>query len=186
MTRVDLGRYYEILELPGGAPLREVQNAYLRLKKLYSGPSIVLAPLGEEFTDKKKKRILHEIEEAYAKLRAGLLENPEHAERISADESDPRVPEGDRPDDITFSGPVLRKIRERLGLTESTVCQELKLRTAFLRALEEERFEMLPEEPYLKGHLGIFARYLGLKPDRVVEDYLRRFRTWKGKRPAAL
>jgi hypothetical protein len=185
MTRVDLGKYFDILELPDGASLREVQNAYLRLKKLYSNPSIALAPLAEEFTDKKKLRVLHEIEEAYTKLRDGLVETPEDREKSPAERPDPRLPEADRLDEITFSGPVLRKIRERLELSEHAVSQELKLRTDLLRALEEERFEMLPQEPYLKGHLLIFARFLGLQSDRVVEDYLQRFRAWKEKRPAA-
>jgi len=185
MTRVDLGRYYVVLELPDGASLREVQNAYIRLKKLFTGPSITLTPLEEEFPKKKRQRILHEIEEAYLKLRAGLIESPAKAEGIPSQETDSRVPEENRLDEITFSGPVLRKIRERLGLTESVVCQELKMRTEFLRALEKERFEMLPQEPFLKGHLGIFARYLDLNPDRVVADYLRRYRAWKDKCPAA-
>jgi hypothetical protein len=186
MTRVDLGKYYDVLEIPDGSSLREVQNAYLRLKKLYTGPSVVLTPLEEEFPEKKKRRILHEIEEAYVKLRAELAENPGKAERSPDGDAGAAVPEFDRPDEITFSGPVLRKIRERLGLTESAVGHELKLRAELLRALEEEKFESLPQEPFLKGHLRIFAGYLRLDPDRVVEDYLRRYRAWKSQRPAGL
>ena len=70
MAKDELKKFYEVLELPADAPLRDVHNSFLRLKKLYSGDSIVLAPLGEEFSEKKRKKILEQIEEAYAKILA--------------------------------------------------------------------------------------------------------------------
>jgi cytoskeletal protein RodZ len=45
--------------------------------------------------------------------------------------------------------------------------------------MEEEKFEVLPEEIYLKTHLKNIAACLDLKPGKVVDDYLGRFREWK-------
>jgi len=64
----------------------------------------------------------------------------------------------------------------------------VSLRTELLKALEEERYEMLPEEIYLKKtHLKeTSAACLRLKPAKVVEDYLGRFREWKRTRELSL
>jgi hypothetical protein len=182
MTRTDLRKSYEILELPDGASLREVQNAYLHLRKLYAGNSVALAPLEEEFSDKTRRKILQQVEDAYDTLRSALAGERTNADGGGTGERGDTVPELDRLEEIAYSGPVLRKIRERINLNENAVSQELKIRTELLRALEEERFEGLPQEPYLKGHLQSIARLLGLQPDRVAEDYLRRFRDWKDNR----
>jgi curved DNA-binding protein CbpA len=45
MTRENLKRYFEILELDSDASFSEVKNAYFRLKRLYSTDSIVIAPI---------------------------------------------------------------------------------------------------------------------------------------------
>jgi hypothetical protein len=185
VPHIEMKKYYDILELPEGSSLREVQNAYLRLRKLYTGDSIALAPLEEEFSEKKRKKILHHVEEAYAKIQAGLAKERPKADSLFPVETGGEIPELDRLDEITFSGPVMKKIRERLGLNENALCRELKLRTEFLQALEDERFELLPQVPYLKGHLKSYARFLGLKPGRVAEDYLRRFLAWKDKHKPA-
>ncbi|MCX6566446.1 MAG: helix-turn-helix domain-containing protein [Candidatus Aminicenantes bacterium] len=182
MTRTDLRKSYEILELPDSASLREVQNAYLRLRKLYAGSSVALAPLEEEFSENTRRKILQQVEDAYDKLRSALNGERTNAKAGGAGERGDTVPELDRLEEIVYSGPVLRKIRERVNLNENAVFQELKIRTELLRALEEERFEVLPQVVYLKGHLQSIARLLGLQPDRVVEDYLRRYRDWKDDR----
>jgi cytoskeletal protein RodZ len=61
------------------------------------------------------------------------------------------------------------------------LAKEIKLRPDLVRALEEERFADLPQEPYLKGHLRAYARQLDLAPEKVVEDYLARYRAWKDR-----
>ena len=70
MLKDELKKFYDVLELPPNASLRDVHNSFMRLKKLYSGESIVLEPLGDEFSDKKKKKIIEQIEEAYTKILA--------------------------------------------------------------------------------------------------------------------
>lgn len=181
MSRAHLEKYFRVLEIPPEATLREVQNAYIRLRRLYSDHSIVLAPLEEEFTDAKRLKILDEIEEAYQKLLAGLHAEPPKAAALFPEEG-PGVDPDKNLESMPYSGPALRKVRERLNVDLNEISKELKLRLDLLRSIEDERYEDLPEAAYLKGHLRNVAKYLGLNAERVTEDYLARFAAWIEKK----
>jgi hypothetical protein len=182
MPRDDVHKAYEILELPADAPLRDVHNAYMHLKNLYSGEYIVLAPLGEEFSDKKKKKVLEQIEEAYAKILAARKIEATRTAPLFRDEPAANASrELENLDHASFSGPLLRKVREMKKIDLSEISKELKLRVELLRAIEDERFDALPEAIYLKSQLKTYAAFLRLNPVRVADDYLQRHRAWKGK-----
>ncbi|MBM3294830.1 MAG: hypothetical protein FJY82_09930 [Candidatus Aminicenantes bacterium] len=175
MNKDHAASLYAVLELAPGAGLRDVQNAYLRLRRLYADQSIVLEPLEEEFTADRRREILAEVEAAYQKLLVVLHAETPKAEALLPDDG----AAGTGPDEtpaMVFGGLALRKIRERLNIDLNEISRELKLRLELLRSIEEERFEALPEETYLKSHLRSYARYLGLKPEKIVEDYLGRYR----------
>lgn len=205
MTPEEMKRHLDVLELGPRATASEIKNAYLRLRKLYGGDSIVLDPIAEEFSDKKRALILREIEEAYASLlKAGRererdlaapprVESPAPGFRRDAPAEPGRdVPAGpaealpgppaEPPAEMVFSGPVLRAVREKLGIELLEISKILKLRGELLRSLEEERYEALPEEIYLKVHLKNLAGCLHLKPAKVVDDYVARYREWKSAR----
>ncbi len=55
--------------------------------------------------------------------------------------------------------------------------QATKIRGKYLRALEEERFEVLPSGTYVKGFLRTYADYLGLDGQLYVDEYNSRFVT---------
>ncbi len=76
MTPEELKKHLEVLELGPNASLTDVKNAYLRLRRLYGGTSIALDPIAEEFSDKKRARILQDIEAAYADLLKAGREKP--------------------------------------------------------------------------------------------------------------
>lgn len=177
MVKDELKKYFEMLELPPGAPLRDIHNSYLRLKKLYTGDSIVLAPLGEEFPEKKRKKVLDEIEEAYLKLLAVKKDEPSRTAFLFED-----APSPENAVDLPTTGPSLRKIREKAGVDLSEISKELKVRIELLKSLEEERFEALPEAIYLKVHLKNYAVFLGLNPAKVIDEYLQRYQAWKEKK----
>ncbi len=174
MGKDDLASCYETLEISPDAPFRDVHNAYLRLKKIYSGDSIALAPLGEEFSEKKRKKIVEQVEEAYARIIASRKVASTRESPLFSD-----VPVADAADRAAFSGPALKRARDRAGVELNAISKETKLRIELLKNIEEEKFDALPEEIYLKVHLKNYAACLGLDPVRVVEDYLGRFRTWK-------
>jgi len=178
MPKEELKNYFEILEVSPDASVLEIKHAYLRLKKLYSSDSAVIAPIAKEFPKKRRREILKEIEEAYSKIRA-FLEN----EQESLDDEEPSASDGlsveRRAETISFSGPVLKQIREKLGIQLHDVALETKLRVENLENIESEKFAALPPEPYLKGHLKIYASSLLLNPSKVIYDYLKRYRKWK-------
>jgi cytoskeletal protein RodZ len=68
-------------------------------------------------------------------------------------------------------GPALRKARERRRVTVDEASRGTKLRADVLEALEDERFDALLGEVYVRGALRTYAGYLGLDPDRVLAAY---------------
>ena len=50
-----------------------------------------------------------------------------------------------------------------------------KIRGKYLRALEDEQFELLPAQTYVKGFLRTYAEYLGLDGQLYVDEYNTRF-----------
>ena len=47
----------------------------------------------------------------------------------------------------------------------------IRIRDRYLQALEEERWELLPGDAYVKGFLRTYADYLGLDGNLYVEEY---------------
>ena len=68
-------------------------------------------------------------------------------------------------------GSSLREARERQGLDLATVERETKIRGKYIRALEDEQFELLPAQTYVKGFLRTYAESLGLDGRLLVEEY---------------
>jgi cytoskeletal protein RodZ len=72
-------------------------------------------------------------------------------------------------------GNSLREARTRRGVEFAQAEQATKVRGKYLRALEEERFDTLPSETYVKGFLRTYADYLGLDGQLYVDEFNSRF-----------
>jgi Helix-turn-helix domain len=72
-------------------------------------------------------------------------------------------------------GNSLREARARQGLGYPQVELATKVRAKYIRALEEERFDVLPAETYVKGFLRAYADFLGLDGQLYVDEYESRF-----------
>lgn len=72
-------------------------------------------------------------------------------------------------------GSSLREARHRKGLDFPEVEQETKIRARYLRALEDEQFDILPSQTYVKGFLHSYAEFLGLDGHLYVDEYTSRF-----------
>ena len=72
-------------------------------------------------------------------------------------------------------GNSLREARLRQSLDFPEAEHGTKIRAKYLRALEEERFEVLPSHTYVKGFLRSYAEYLGLDGQLYVDEYNSRF-----------
>jgi cytoskeleton protein RodZ len=65
------------------------------------------------------------------------------------------------------------RVRQHLELTEIELAT--KIRARYLRALEEENFEALPAQTYVKGFLRTYADYLGLDGQLYVDEFNSRY-----------
>jgi cytoskeleton protein RodZ len=72
-------------------------------------------------------------------------------------------------------GNSLREARLRQGLEIPRVESDTKIRGKYLRALEDEEFEVLPGDTYVKGFLRTYADYLGLEGQLYLDEYNSRF-----------
>ena len=65
------------------------------------------------------------------------------------------------------------RMRERIDITE--VESATKIRAKYLRALENEEWDLLPGPTFVKTFLRTYAEYLGLDAKVLVEEYKQRF-----------
>jgi hypothetical protein len=72
-------------------------------------------------------------------------------------------------------GTSLREARERRRIELAEAEQVTKVRAKYLRALEDEQFELLPSQTYVKGFLRTYAEFLGLDGQLYVDEYSSRF-----------
>jgi cytoskeleton protein RodZ len=72
-------------------------------------------------------------------------------------------------------GNSLREARLRQALDFPQVEQATKIRGKYLRALEDEQFEILPSQTYVKGFMRTYAEYLGLDGQLYVDEYNSRY-----------
>ena len=72
-------------------------------------------------------------------------------------------------------GNSLREARERQARTFVDLERKTQIRTRYLKALEEEQFELLPAPAYMRGFLRVYADELGLDGQLYVDEFNSRF-----------
>ena len=72
-------------------------------------------------------------------------------------------------------GSSLREARARQGLDFPELEGITKIRPKYLRALEDEQFDILPAPTYVRGFLRSYAEALGLDGQPFVDEYNSRF-----------
>jgi hypothetical protein len=72
-------------------------------------------------------------------------------------------------------GSSLREARLRQELDFPELEERTKIRPKYLRALEDEQFDILPAPTYVKGFLRSYAEALGLDGQPFVDEYNSRF-----------
>jgi transcriptional regulator with XRE-family HTH domain len=68
-------------------------------------------------------------------------------------------------------GATLREARMRLRIDISEIEAQTKIRAKYLRALENEEWNLLPGTTYVKSFLRTYAEALGLDAKLLVEEY---------------
>jgi len=139
--------------LAGGAPLPAASAA---------DEPVVLAPLAE------------------AALAKPLVETRAQAPAFD------RIAEADEEEegaDVEWTGARLRRARLQRGLEIDDVTTATKITPAYLRFLEEERFDDLPAVVYVRGFIASYARFLGLDAQGVARSYAARFEAHRRAKP---
>jgi cytoskeleton protein RodZ len=72
-------------------------------------------------------------------------------------------------------GETLRETRMRRRIDMTEVEAATKIRAKYLRALENEEWDLLPGPTFVKTFLRTYAEYLDLDPRLLVEEYRQRY-----------
>jgi hypothetical protein len=75
-------------------------------------------------------------------------------------------------------GMILREARNRRKLELSEVEAATRIRLRYLRAIEDEEWDVLPGGFYTRGFIRTYASFMGLDGDRLVEDYRESVEPW--------
>jgi len=177
MTEKDHQEYFEVLELTPDASPSEIRKAYLCLKELYSTDSIVTLPLIDEIPEEHRKEILNKIEEAYT-----ILVNSYESEKNRSDGKSSFLDHDLQKivsNKKTFNGKVLRRIRKKLKIDLHEITLATCIRKQYLEYIENENYDALPPELYVRSYVKNYAEYLSLDSLKVVSDYMNRYQEWK-------
>ena len=79
-------------------------------------------------------------------------------------------------DDWVFSsgislGALLRKEREKKGLSYTQISQQTRMRPHFVEAIENEDWDLLPAPTLVRGFIKSYARVLALDEERLLDLY---------------
>jgi cytoskeletal protein RodZ len=72
-------------------------------------------------------------------------------------------------------GSTLREARMRARIDITEVEASTKIRAKYLRAIENEEWDLLPGPVYTKSFLRTYGDYLGLDSRMLIDDYKRRY-----------
>ncbi|MDJ0763074.1 MAG: helix-turn-helix domain-containing protein [Myxococcota bacterium] len=82
------------------------------------------------------------------------------------------LPKVELRDDQMVNGAFLGEIRRERGIELEDISNRAKISISYLRAIEEEQFDELPEPVYIRGFVTEYARYLKINPTRAVDDFM--------------
>jgi flagellar biosynthesis protein FlhG len=195
--------HYEMLEVPPTASFEDIRRANRRIRDIYGAESVAISGL---YDPASLEAVHRRLDLAYTTLMDAAKRKeydmelfpdgvpmpvtpPTHADlpapRAPAKVDDPatltvRPPMPEIAPGTEFSGPLLRQIREAVGVELREIAERSKIGMAYLSALEDELFAKLPAAVYVRGFLAEYARALGLDGERVKQTYLARFRAARG------
>src|SRR6267154_2671066 len=72
-------------------------------------------------------------------------------------------------------GTTLREARIRARIDISEVEARTKIRAKYLRAIENEEWDLLPGQIYVKSFLRTYGDFLGLDSRMLIDEFKRRY-----------
>jgi flagellar biosynthesis protein FlhG len=190
---------HAVLGVTRTASDEEIRRAYKRQREIYATGSLATVSL---LAEKQLAAAQRKLDEAYDTLLDPVRRRAYDLSTFPEPEPQALAATATRPalaaeqimlqeelqreigPDTEFSGGLLRKVRESLGLDIDDIADKTKIARSHLQAIEDERFDELPALVYTRGFLGELAKQLRLDPMQVQRTYLRRLReelTARGK-----
>lgn len=181
---------YDILGVPRGAPDDEVRRAYKRQRELFTYESLPLVSL---LNEEQLRSELGRIQEAYDTILDPVRRRAYNLSTFPETETEEQ-PRSETTQisqqqlmlqaelareihaETLFTGELLRKVRMSQGIGIDDIATVTKITAAHLTAIEQEKYDELPAQVYVRGFVQQFARYLKLDPAQVAKTYLRRMR----------
>ena len=71
----------------------------------------------------------------------------------------------------TTVGQLLQKQREEKKLSLESVAHKTRIKVTFLQAIEEDAFQLIPSETYVRGFIRCYAKQIHLNPDEILNLY---------------
>jgi flagellar biosynthesis protein FlhG len=186
---------YDVLWTHRGATDEELRRAYKRQRELFQSDGLALTSL---MSEAQLQVAQARIEEAHDTLLDPLRRRAYDISTFPEQEEDqPHTSslvdtalEAERAmlrqelvheihAETDFTGALLAKVRESLGIELEEISNHTKISQAHLRAIEAEDFDKLPALVYARGFVQQVASYLKLDPTQVSRTYLRRLRAWR-------
>jgi 2-oxo-4-hydroxy-4-carboxy--5-ureidoimidazoline (OHCU) decarboxylase len=77
-------------------------------------------------------------------------------------------------------GSLLQRLRECIGVTDTEIQERTKISLEYIRAIESNRFERLPQVVYVKGFMRSYLKYLCI-PDSesIIMAFAARLEAWQ-------
>jgi flagellar biosynthesis protein FlhG len=186
---------YDIMGTHRGATDEEIRRAHKRQREIFQPKSLSLTSL---LTEQQLVSERAQIDEAHDTLLDPLRRRAYDVSMFP--DSDEEVPRQDPSQnealkaeremlreelrreisaETEFSGGLLRKVRESLGIELEEIATRTKISSSYLKAIEHEDFKSLPALVYTRGFVQQVAKHLKLDPTQVSRTYLRRMRRWR-------
>ena len=70
-------------------------------------------------------------------------------------------------------GEFFRQVRETKGLTVDEVASKTRIRSDFVKALEDGNFAKLPDQVFARGFVRSYARSLGLDEEDAIHRFIQ-------------
>ncbi len=68
-------------------------------------------------------------------------------------------------------GEQLRAARTAMSKSLEEISNDTNIGKQYLAALEEDKYDIFPAPIYIRGFLNVYARYVGLDPDALMDQY---------------
>ncbi len=197
----DLKTYCEILGVSENSPQHIIHAAYLNARKLYSQDN---PELSNSFSKAEAEELERLVEEAFAVLGNYSMrafyqrKNELKTDQISFEPSalspiETQLPKGVKTTAVStyrvdpsfeeeikqaqvFDGSTLKRIREYKCISIDQISTATKIKSTYVRSIEDNNFNALPAPVYTRGFIIQIAKTLDLPPEEVASSYMCQYK----------